>query len=329
MSTITKTPDTTVCLQETSATMPNQKVVMMLAFAGVYVLWGSTYLAIRILMKTVPLFLMSSMRMLLAGLVMCAWAWLAKHSFPTRSQLIKSCSLGFLLLIVGNGAVLLSNKFIASSGVIAIVVSITPLWVVLLQWWTGKTTAPTLSVWLGIALGIIGMGVLIGPQSIGHLGENATLGVVILVLSSLSWAMGTIYSAKGNLPESPIMNSAVQMLFASVGLGILGLLQGEWVQVDLGSYGTRELYSFLFLVFGGSVVGFTSFTYIARHASPSSASTYAYVNPVIALFLGWWLGNEIIGGQTILASVLLVAAVAMIVIKPKWKRVPIIWITRE
>lgn len=292
---------------------------LLLAFGGVYILWGSTYLAMSVLIKTVPMFLMASTRFALAGSILLMWAYWAKHPFPSKKEAVRSCLLGGMLLVGGNGGVVVANTFISSSGIIAIMVAITPLLVAVLQWATGTSEKLPLSAWIGILVGIVGMIVLAGPGNLKSFGENSMWGILCILLSCTSWAFGTMYATKGNLPTSPLVNSGIQMWFASICMLVFATFHGEWNTVSLPSYGWKEGLSFLYLVVGGSVLGFTSYTYLARNASPSSASTYAYVNPVIALFLGWWIGHEEISQQTIVASSLLVGGVALIVMKPKFK----------
>lgn len=313
--TLTKTPTLSSTSIESQAS--KDQLTLVLAFAGVYILWGSTYLAMSTLVKTVPMFLMAAFRFLLAGSIMLAWGFFAHHERPTRKQATKSSVLGLLFLVGGNGGVLVANKFIASSGVIAVLIAATPLWIAFLQWLVGTSEKLTPSVWIGILLGISGMAILSGPENLKSLGNDSLLGIGALVLSSISWALGTVYGAKGKSSSSPLFNSGIQMLCASLCMFLIATGRSEWEQINLSAYGWTEIGSFLYLVIGGSVLGFTSYTYLNKNASTTSVSTYAYVNPIIALFLGWWLGNELITQQTIFASLLLLLAVVLIVVKPK------------
>lgn len=310
----------TLSSSSTRSNLNTDKFILVLAFAGVYILWGTTYLAMSTLVKTVPMFLMAAFRFLFAGSIMLAWAFWVNHERPSRKQITKSSILGLLLLVGGNGGVLIANKFIASSGVIAVLVAATPLWIAFLQWLLGTSEKLTPSVWIGIFLGIAGMTILSGSENLKSLGNDSLWGIGALVLSSISWATGTVYGSTGKTPSSPLFNSSIQMLFASFCMFLIATGHQEWGTIDLGKYGWIELGSFLYLVIGGSVLGFTSYTYLTKNASTTSASTYAYVNPVIALFLGWWLGNELITQQTILASLILLAAVVLIVVKPKMSK---------
>jgi len=306
-------------IEETeSRTTQRNKITLLIAFAGVYILWGSTYLAIRTVLQTVPLCLMAAFRFLIAGVIMLAWGFLAKHPFPNKIEIKRSALSGILLLIFGNAGVLFANRFVSTSGIIAVVVAITPFWVVLLQWVLNRKAKPALSVWLGIILGMIGMAVLAGPENLKSIGENSHIGIAIILFSTLCWAIGTLYAGAGAQPSSPAYNACIQMLSASTGMFVLATATNEWGKFDASIIDGKSILSFWYLVIGGSVLGFTSFMYIARNASAASATTYAYVNPLIALFLGWWLGNETINLQTIIASSLLIGAVALVVTKPRF-----------
>lgn len=310
--------DTLETTEQKTTQLQRNKITLLIAFAGVYILWGSTYLAIRVVLQTVPLCLMAGSRFLIAGVIMLAWGFLAKHPFPSKIELKRSAISGVLLLVLGNAGVLYANRFVSTSGIIAVVVAITPFWVVLLQWLMNRNKKPALSVWIGIALGMIGMAVLAGPENLKSIGENSHIGIAVILFSTLCWAIGTLYAGAGSLPGSPAYNASFQMFSASATMFALATMSNEWTTFDINIIDGKSILSFWYLVIGGSVLGFTAFMYIARNASPASATTYAYVNPVIALFLGWWLGNETINLQTIIASCLLVGAVALVVTKPRF-----------
>lgn len=311
MNTITQTLITDEMRQERS-----QKITLVLAFAAIYIIWGSTYYAMRIVITTIPMFIMAAFRFLLAFGIMMVWAKLGKHAHPSKEEMKRALISGIFLLVSGNAGVLVANRFLNSSGIIAVLIAITPFWVVLLQWLLYKTK-PTLSVIIGLAIGLIGMATLMGPKNLQNLGENAWIGILAAVLSTFGWSVGTLYSYAGKMPSSPAYSSGLQMLAASIIMFTASLFTGEWEQFDVNAIDMKSMLSFWYLVICGSVLGFTAYTYVSRNASPSSATTYAYVNPVIALFIGWWLGNEVINQQTLIAATLLIGAVALVVAKPK------------
>lgn len=306
-------------IQERTSTEANLRIkqlTLILAFAGVYILWGSTYLAIKILVVSVPPFAMAAFRFLIAGGIMFALAALHKQPVPNKEQIVNAAVSGILLLVLGNGMLLLAYRYIASTGVIAVIVAITPLWTVLLQWLWKRNAKPVLAVWIGIALGIAGMWSLAGPKNIDSLGPSSWMGITIILAGTFSWAVGTIYASSKSLPSSGALNSGIQMLSASACMFVMTTLTNEWKDIHLSQYGWNEAFSFLYLILGGSVLGFTAYTYIARNASPSSVSTYAYVNPVIALLLGWWILHESISTQTLIACAVLIVSVVLVVAKP-------------
>ena len=300
------------------ATQNSSRWLLILCFAGVYLLWGSTYLAIRVVLQSMPVSVMATLRFWIAGSIMFAWASLAGHSLPNREETVRSAVSGFLLLVLGNAGVLFANRFLASSGIIAVLVAVTPFWIVLLQGVMNRSNRPPFSVWLGILLGIVGMVFLVGAENLKMLGENAPKGIAIVLVSTFCWSIGTLYTSSGKLPNSFAYNAGIQMFSAGICMGVLAILTNEWQSFSFAAVDSKAILSFWFLVIGGSVLGFTAFNYLVRHASPTATTTYAYVNPLVALFLGWWLGNEVLNPQPLLASVLLIGAVALVVTKPKW-----------
>jgi drug/metabolite transporter (DMT)-like permease len=305
---------------ETSMTRKEKSsdMVLWLAFAAVYVLWGSTYLALHYVLESMPPFLMASFRFMIAGSIMLAFAWFNKHTLPSREEIRNAAIVGFLLLVVGNGCVVWAQQYIASS-ITALIITIEPVWVVLLLWMRSRENKPTTIVWLGIFMGIAGIVVLIGPSSFRDVEQLNPLGIIALFISSISWAIGSVYALKIKLPSSSSMSTGFQMLTAGICMLMVGTVRAEWVGFEFSEITTPSILGFLYLVIFGSLIGFTSYSYIVKKANPTSVSTYAYVNPVIAVFLGWWIGNERVSLQTLLAALLLVSAVVIIIMKPNWK----------
>jgi len=293
-------------------------LLLILAFAAVYIVWGSTYLAMRFVLESMPPFLMAAFRFTIAGSLLVVFGRLNKHPWPTVSE-IKNCSLvGFLLLVTGGGGVVWAQQYIPS-GITALIVTIEPVWIVLLLWLKSAENKPTPIVWLGIILGLLGMLVLIGPSSLSDLEKLHPIGVIVLIASSISWAVGSLYALKVGLPSSSSMSTGFQMLSAAIFMFAIGSLHSEWSDLEITEITNRSIFGFVYLILFGSLIGFTSYSYIVKNANPTSVSTYAYVNPVIAVFLGWWIGNERVSSQTIIAALLLVSAVVLIIMKPEWK----------
>ncbi len=294
------------------------ELVLLLAFAAVYVLWGSTYLALHYVLETMPPFLMAAFRFSIAGSIMLLFAKISKQRWPTKQEMRNSAVVGFLLLVLGNGGVVWAQQYIPS-GITALIVTIEPVWVVLLLWMKSKNQKPTPIVWLGIFLGISGMLVLVGPSTFNRV-ENLNLWAVLaLLISSISWAIGSVYALNVKLPSSSFMSTGFQMLAAGTCMLVIGSSRGEWINLELSEISTNSILGFLYLIIFGSLLGFTSYSYIVKNANPTNVSTYAYVNPVIAVFLGWYIGNERVGFHTLIAATLLVSAVVLIIMKPDWK----------
>ncbi len=302
----------------TTQKVTRSELILWLAFAAVYVLWGSTYLALRFVLESMPPFLMAGFRFVSAGSIMLLLARLNKHAWPTRHELKNTAFIGFMLLVIGNGGVVWAEQYINSS-ITALIITIEPVWVVLLLWMKNQQHKPSPVVWIGIFLGIAGMFVLIGPSDLGQVEQLNPLGVGLLLLSSICWAVGSVYALNNQLPSSAYMNTGFQMLIAGGIFFLIGTGNSEWSRFDISEITTRSILGFLYLIIFGSLIGFTSYNYIIKKANPTSASTYAYVNPVIAVFLGWWLGNERVSMQTIFAAALLVSAVVIIIMKPTLK----------
>jgi drug/metabolite transporter (DMT)-like permease len=284
---------------------------LVLAFAAVYVIWGSTYLAIRYAIETLPPFVMAGTRFLIAGSILFVWAIMHGAGRPTPGQWKAAAITGGFLLLGGNGAVVWAEQKVPS-GLAALLVATEPLWIVLLDWlrpggvWPGGHTA------LGMVLGFLGILLLVGPTQIIGGTPIDPAGAALLVIGSLSWAVGSLYSIRARISSSPLMGSSMQMLAGGIFLFIAASLTGEWGRLSFCSASLRSLTSLLYLVIFGSLVGFTSYTWLLRVTTPSHASTYAYVNPLVAVFLGWFLANEPVTLRTLIAAGVIISAVVII-----------------
>lgn len=281
------------------------------AFAAVYVIWGSTYLAIRFAIETLPPFLMASARFLVAGALLYGWTRLKGASRPGRAHWMGALIVGGLLLLGGNGAVVWAEQRIPS-GVAALVVAIVPLWMVVLDWLWGGSARPTGRVWTGLGLGLVGLALLIGPGALLGSGQVDGLGVLVVVLGSLAWTVGSLYSRRTRLPTRPLQATAMQMLCGGALLAILAGMTGEWSEVSLAAVSMRSGLALAYLIVFGSLVAFTAYVWLLRVSTPARVSTYAYVNPVVAVLLGWALASEPLTPRMLIASAVIVGAVAMI-----------------
>jgi len=283
------------------------------AFVAVYIVWGSTYLAIRYAVETMPPFLMVGARFLVSGVILYAWSRARGEPRPSRAQWRDALVTGVLLLCCGNGAVAWAEQRVPS-GLAALLVAIVPLWMVLVEWLRPRGIRPTVSIVAGVVVGLIGLVVLIGPRTLVGDGDVDRLGAIVLVVASLAWAGGSVYNRYGARPDSALMSTGLQMIAGSVGLLLVGVGAGELGTLNLTHVSLASWLGWLYLVTFGSLVGFTAYVYLLRAVSPAKASTYAYVNPVVAVFLGWAIAGEPVTMRTLAAAAIILGGVAMITI---------------
>ncbi|CAN5844394.1 drug/metabolite exporter YedA [soil metagenome] len=284
---------------------------VLVAFALIYVIWGSTYLAIFFAVETLPPFLMAGVRFLVAGALMYAWVRLdGRTSPPERVHWRGAAVVGAFLLFGGNGGVVWAEQRVPS-GLAALLVATVPLWMVLLEW-AGGGRRPRLMVMVGITIGFLGLGILIGPSEL--LGGRAVdlTGATVLVLASFSWAIGSVVSRKVSMPASPLLGTAMQMLCGGALLLLLGTTTGEWARLDLEGVSPRSWWALIYLIVFGSLVGFTAYVWLLRNVEIAKVATYAYVNPIVAVLLGWGLAGEQLSIRIGIAAVIIVTGVAFI-----------------
>jgi drug/metabolite transporter (DMT)-like permease len=287
---------------------------LLAAFAAVYTIWGSTYLAIRFAVETLPPLLMAGVRFVIAGAILLLWARLRSGAGrPTRRDWITGLISGALLLLGGNGAVVWAEQRVPS-GMAALLVAIVPLWMVLLDWVRRGGRRPPGLVFVGLGLGLVGLGLLVGPAALQDRGSIDRAGAAVLILGSLSWAVGSLYTQAAPRPSSPNTGAGAQMVAGGLCLLAVALATGEGAQLDLAHASTRSLLGFAYLVTFGSLIGFTAYIYLLAHTTAARAATYAYVNPVVAVLLGWAFANEPVTTRTLVAAAVILAGVAIITV---------------
>src|SRR5688500_18682511 len=294
-------------------TAPASRSQLIAAFAAVYVLWGSTYLAIRFAIDTLPPWLMAAARFIVAGGILYAIARSRGAARPTSVNWGAALLIGGLLLLGGNGAVVWAETRVPS-GLTALLVATVPIWMVLLDWLQPSGNRPTRSVIAGLILGFIGLGVLIGPGEILGRGQVDLLGAAALTFGSITWAAGSVYSRRVRLPASPLLGTGMEMLGGGALLLLLSLVTGEAMRFAPAEVTTQSVLALLYLIVFGSLIGFTAYIWLLGHTSAARASTYAFVNPVVAVVLGWAMANEELTPRMIGAAAVIVAAVALITI---------------
>jgi drug/metabolite transporter (DMT)-like permease len=273
--------------------------------------WGSTYLAIAIAVQTLPPLLSAGLRFLLAGVILGAWLAL-RHGRAAlridRAQLGGAALVGMLLLAGGNGLVVLAERTVPS-GLTALVVASVPLWIVVFRLIAGDRVAASLIG--GVLVGFAGVALLVVPR--GASGEVDPLGLVMVVGATFSWALGTFASPRLRTPRDPLASTAVQMLAGGVLLVVIAVATGEPARADPSTFSTASLLAMAYLVVFGSLVAFSAYTWLLQHASVSVVSTYAYVNPVVAVLLGAVVLSEAVTPSMLVGAAIILAAVAFIV----------------
>ena len=292
-------------------TKPSRAQVL-LAFAAVYIIWGSTYLAIRFAIQTLPPFFMAGTRFLVAGSLLYAWMRLRGHApRPTRTNWVAASVLGALLLLAGNGGVTWAEQTIPS-GLAALLVATVPLWVVVIEWLRPSGSRPQPQVAVGVALGLAGLVLLVGPWEIAGTRSVNLLSALVVVLGALGWAAGSVFSRSAPLPKAGQLATGMEMLVGGALLMLVSLVAGEWSRVDLSHASAVSLLALLYLVVFGSLIAFSAYIWLLKAVTPSRAATYAYVNPVVAVFLGWAFAGEPVSGRTLIAAAIIIGAVAII-----------------
>ena len=285
----------------------NQRFRLFAAFAAVYLIWGSTYLAIRFAIETIPPYLMIGTRYSIAGTLLYLWLRWKGVPRPAPQHWATAFVVGILMLVIGNGGVAWAEQTVPS-GLTALIVAIVPLWVALMEWGTGKDR-PTVKSVSGLLLGFAGVVILVGPRELMG-GERVMLtGAVVLVVASIAWATGTVYSRTARQHPSQSMATAMSMLAGSVAMFAVGGVMGEFTRLAPQSISLKSVLAVLYLVVFGSLIGFSAFMWLIRATSAARASTNSYVNPVVAVILGWALAGEPMTPRTLVAALVIIAGV--------------------
>jgi drug/metabolite transporter (DMT)-like permease len=300
---------------------------LIAAFAAVYIIWGSTYLAIRFAIATLPPFLMAGVRFLFAGSVLYSVMLRRGVPAPTRIHWRSTIIIGALLLLAGNGGVTWAEQRIPSS-LAALLVAIVPLWIVLLNWMRPGGVRPGGLVLLGVMVGFIGIVLLVNPIDLLS-GSTKTqldpLGLIAILIASFCWAVGSLYSRRAPLPDAPLMTTGMEMIAGGSLLLIVGTFSGEWKDFHPDQISLSSVLAVIYLVVFGAIIAYSAYTWLLKETTPARASTYAYVNPVVAVFLGWALGGEVLTPRTLVAAAVIIGAVILITshreIKPVLPRI--------
>ncbi len=288
------------------------KTKVWIAMLAIYIVWGSTYLAIRFAVETIPPFLMAGTRFLVSGLILFVWRRLAGDPLPTSRQWRSAVIVGLLLLVGGNGVLSWAEQHVAS-GIAALIIASIPLWITLIDSLMPHGVKPDWKIVLGLLIGFGGIILLVASSGGKGSSQGMTfVGVLTLLLASFLWSLGSIYGRDADMPESSLLSTGIEMLGGAAGLYLLGTFLGEWRGLVLPAITTRSLLGLVYLIAAGSLIGFTSYSWLLRNAPVSLVSTYAYVNPVVAIFLGAWLGDEVINPPIVISALIIIASVVVI-----------------
>jgi drug/metabolite transporter (DMT)-like permease len=283
------------------------------AFVAVYLIWGSTYLAIRYAVETLPPFTMAGARFVVAGAILFSWARWRGVSRPLRAQWLPALTGGALLLLVGNGGVVWAAHLLPS-GLTALLISTEPLWVVLLDWLRPGGKRPHGLVFAGLILGFAGTALLFAPWSLGKDSTSISwVGASAVILASFGWAAGSLRSRSANLPDSPFLSTGMQMLTGGGLLLLAGWITEEWHSFDPATASARSWLAVGYLLAFGSLISFTAYIWLLKVTTPAHASTYAYVNPVVAVLLGWLVAGEAVTLRMGVAAVVIIGGVILII----------------
>jgi drug/metabolite transporter (DMT)-like permease len=285
------------------------RLLVTFCFGAIYLIWGSTFLAIRYAVENLPALYVVSFRHLCAGLILLVWA-VAKGARPTWEQIRASAVIGFLFFLVGHGTLHWAEKFVPS-GLAALLIAVEPIFVFLMSSAVARVWRLNGLLLAGILMGLGGVGLLVRGSAVEG-SSRLTIGVIAILVGAVAWAAGIIYSRKSKLSGSPLLLSALSLLSGSAMLLLGGTVLGEWKELSFSRVTTKEWVSIAYLVLFGSVVAFTAYNWLLEHYSPTLVATHTYVNPVVAVLLGWAYGGEALTVRVAMAAVMVIAAVVLV-----------------
>lgn len=297
---------------------------LVLAFAAVYIIWGSSYLGIAFAIETIPPFLMGAARFVVAGVILMFWAISRGAPLPTRGNWRAAIITGALLFLVANGAVAWAEQYVPT-GIAALLNAMIPLWVVMIDWLHYRSTRPGLPLFLGLGLGFLGIMLLINPgQFAGGEGVHLT-GAIALLIGALSWSYGSLVAREADLPKSSILTTGMQLMCGGVMQFILSAATGELTDFQVSQVSSGSIIAVIYLIIFASIIAYSSFVWLMRVSNAARVSTYAYVNPVVAVGLGALLNNELINGRTLIAAAVILSGVFLINTYRAQGEVPFNW----
>ena len=283
-------------------------IKLALAFVCTYVVWGSTYLAIRYAVETIPPLVAVAIRHTIAGSILMAWA-LARGYRPRREHWVSGFIVGLLFFAIGHGLLHWAEKSGVASGLAALLIATEPMFILLMGWAMGQQRPHWLSG-LGFIAGLAGVGILIGPDLTTH--GSTTLGLIAALVSSVSWSVGVVISARVKLPDDAVARTAMPLICGAMMLWVAAIVSGEWHGFQANAVSARSWMGLAYLVLFGSVIAFTAYTWLLQRCPPALVATHTYANPIVAMLLGWMLVGEALNMRLVAASAAILGAIVLI-----------------
>jgi drug/metabolite transporter (DMT)-like permease len=284
-----------------------EKIKLALAFAAIYLVWGSTYLAIRYAVETIPPLVAASIRHTIAGSILLGWA-VARGFRPKREHWIAGAVVGAFFFLISHGSLHWAEQYVAS-GLAALLIATEPMFILVLAWMLGQQRISRVSA-LGLGLGVVGVGILLGTEL--TMTGSSLVGLIAVLVGSLSWATGVVLSPKVKLPEDAVARTGLPLVCGAAMLWVASALTGELRHTQWASMSLKSICGLAYLIVFGSIVAFTAYTWLLQRCPPTLVATHTYANPVVAVLLGWLLASEPLTGRVVLALVAILGAIVLI-----------------
>ena len=292
------------------------KTRIWIALFALYIVWGSTYLGMRIAIETIPPFVHGAIRFFISGVILFVWQRFAGQPMPTARQWISCAIIGNLLLVGGNGMVSWAEQTIPS-GIAALIIAAVPMFMVIMESIRPRGHKPTVKAIIGLCIGFVGIYILVAPSHTAQAPSLNVFGVFALLAACAFWSIGSVYSKAADVPSSALMTTGAEMLAGSVGLLIMSLLTNELQTWNVATVSAHSVYGLVYLILIGSIIGFGSYIWLLKHAPISLVASYAYVNPIVAVLLGAWLASEPLDPHIWISTVIIMGSVMLVNSKKK------------
>ena len=289
----------------------NNKIAIIVGFAVIYLVWGSTYLAIKYAIDTLPPFLMMGVRFWIAGVILYAWMVYKGHGRVTTGEWTSATIMAITMIALGTGVVAWVEEYLPS-GLTCLLLSVSPIWMVFIEALIPGGHKPGIAAFSGIMCGLVGVFVLVGPQSPGS--EMPWIPMLVLLVSSFFWSIGSLYARHQKNGGNPLKMTSLQMILGGLMLLIMGMVKGEGAHLAGATISMTSIGALVYLITFGSLLVFPTYVWLMKKTGPGLVGTHAYVNPVVALFLGWLFAGEVINLAVIIASVLILASIVLLAI---------------